>query len=147
MKNLFSIIVFQIIAIHFACGQINNKRIEFPIQGNDLETFNIPIGDQGVIVLSQLNKQSFNIRKFSTDLDQIWTINTNLESNLDYVTSSFDGIVLSLLFSRFRSNSYVIFRVVVNSGEITKYQIYSVDRIEISNFKALLFFVHRWNGE
>ncbi len=137
MKNLFLFIVFQIVAAQIACGQINNKRIEFPIQGTDLESFNIPIGDQGVIVLSQLNKQSFNIRKFSTDLEQLWSSNTNLEANLDYVTSSFDGTVLSLLFSRFRSNSYVIFRVKVNSGEITKYQIYSVDRIEISNFKAL----------
>ena len=137
MKNLFLIIVFQIVAMQIGYSQINNKRVEFPIQGTDLESFNIPIGDQGVIVLSQLNKQSFNIRKFSTDLDQIWSRNTNLESNLDYVTFSFDGTVLSLLFSRFRSNSYVIFRVLVNSGEITKYQIYSVDRIEISNFKAL----------
>ena len=137
MKNLFLFIVFQIAAIHITYGQINNKRIEFPIQGTDLESFNISVGNQGVIVLSQLNKQSFNIRKFSTDLDQLWSNNTNLESNLDYVTYSFDGTVLSLLFSRFRSNSYVIFRVTVSSGEITKYQIYSVDRIEISNFKAL----------
>jgi hypothetical protein len=137
MKNLVLTVVFLIIGLQIACGQINAKRIEFPIQGTDLESFNIPIGDQGVIVLSQLNKQSFNIRKFSTDLEQIWSNNTNLESNLDYVTYSFDGTVLSLLFSRFRSNSYVIFRVLVHSGEITKYQIYSVDRIEISNFKAL----------
>ena len=55
MKNLFLIIVFQIVAIQIGIGQINNKRIEFPIQGTDLESFNIPIGDQGVIVLSQLN--------------------------------------------------------------------------------------------
>ena len=137
MKYLLSTIIFQIIAIQISCAQISNKRIEFPIQGNDLESFNIPIGEQGVIVLSQLNKQSFNIRKFSTDLEQLWSSNSSLESNLDYVTSSFDGTVLSLLFSRFRSNSYVIFRVLVNSGAITKYQIYSVDRIEISNFKAL----------
>jgi len=137
MKNLFLFVAFQIVVVQFTYGQINNKRIEFPIQSNDLESFNIPIGEQGVIVLSQLNKQSFNNRKLSTDLDQLWSNNTNLESNLDYVTYSFDGTVLSLLFSRFRSNSYVIFRVTVSSGEITKYQIYSVDRIEISNFKAL----------
>ena len=137
MKNLLLIIVFQIVLVQTNCGQIINKRIEFPIQGTDLESFNIPIGEQGVIVLSQLNKQSFNIRKFSTDLDQLWSTNTNLEPNLDYVTFSFDGTVLSLLFSRFRSNSYVIFRVMIHSGEITKYKIYSVDRIDISNFKAL----------
>ena len=44
MKNLFLTIVLQIVAMQIGYGQINNKRIEFPIQGTDLESFNIPIG-------------------------------------------------------------------------------------------------------
>ena len=136
MKKRFVLFVFLLV-IGSLSLQGQNKRIEIPAAGSDLESFSIPIGNQGVIVLTQLNKQSFNLRKFSTNLDQLWSQNGNLESNLDYVTQSFDGVHLSLLFSRFRSNSYVIFKVHVNSGTITKYQVYSVDRIEISNFKAL----------
>ena len=102
-----------------------------------METFTIPIGNKGVILLSQLNKQAFNLRKFSTNLEQEWSSNATIESNQDYVTHSYDGDDLYLLFSRFKSNSYVIFRVNTEKGKVDKYQIISVDRIEISNFKAL----------
>ncbi|MFD3275702.1 hypothetical protein [Aquirufa echingensis] len=114
-----------------------NKRVEFPQESNQVETFTIPIGNKGVILLSQLNKQAFNLSKFSTHLEQEWSTNANIDSNQDYVTHSYDGDDLYLLFSRFKSNSYVIFRVNTEKGKVDKYQIISVDRIEISNFKAL----------
>ena len=114
-----------------------NKRVEFPQESNQVETFTIPIGNKGVILLSQLNKQAFNLRKFSTNLEQEWSTNATIDSNQDYVTHSYDGDDLYLLFSRFKSNSYVIFRVNTEKGKVDKYQIISVDRIEISNFKAL----------
>ena len=84
----------------FSSWSQTSKRIEFPMLGNDLESFSIPIGNQGLILISQLNKQSFSIQKLNTDLEQVWTKNGNLESNLDYVTHSFDGTILSLLALR-----------------------------------------------
>lgn len=136
MKKAFLILIVVIWSIFQVNGQ-TNKRVEFPQESNQVETFTIPIGNKGVILLSQLNKQAFNLRKFSTNLDQEWSTNANIDSNQDYVTHSYDGDDLYLLFSRFKSNSYVIFRVNTEKGKVEKFQIISVDRIEISNFKAL----------
>ena len=112
------------------------QRIEVPQSNANIENFTIPIGDQGVVLLSQLNKQEFNIRKFDTELQQTWSSNASVESSQDFVTHSYDGKNLFLLFSRFKSNSYIIFRINTLTGKIEKFQILSVDRIEISNFKA-----------
>lgn len=119
------------------CSQLSlAQRIEIPQLNSNVENFTIPIGAQGVIQLSQLNNQEFNIRKLNTNLEQTWTANASVEASQDYVTHSYDGKNLFLLFSRFKSNSYIIFRVNTASGKIEKFQIISVDRIEISNFKA-----------
>jgi hypothetical protein len=136
MKKAFLILIVLMITVFSGNGQ-TNKRIEFPQESNQVETFTISLGKKGVVLLSQLNKQAFNLRKFSTDLEQEWSTNANIDANQDYVTHSYDGDDLYLLFSRFKSNSYVIFRVNTEKGKVEKYQILSVDRIEISNFKAL----------
>jgi hypothetical protein len=136
MKKAFLILAVLISILFEGNGQ-TTKRIEFPQESNQVETFTIPLGKKGVILMSQLNKQSFSLQKFSVDLEQDWSTNANIESNQDYVTHSYDGDDLYLLFSRFKSNSYVVFRVNTEKGKIEKYQIISVDRIEISNFKAL----------
>jgi hypothetical protein len=110
-------------------------RLEIP--ADNIESFTIPCGSKGVLILSQLSKQEFNIRAFNTQLEQKWSKNGTIENSLDYVTHSFDGENVSLLFSRFKSNSYLVFKINVLSGKMDKYQIYSVGRMEISNFKVL----------
>jgi hypothetical protein len=136
MKKAFLILI-AVLTFIFQGNAQTNKRVEFPQESNQVETFTIPIGNKGVILLSQLNKQAFNLRKFSTNLEQEWSTHATIDPNQDYVTHSYDGDDLYLLFSRFKSNSYVIFRVNTEKGKVDKYQIISVDRIEISNFKAL----------
>ena len=79
-----------------------------------METFSIPIGEKGVIVLTHLGKAEFNIRKFNADLEQVWMNQGSIEGNLDYVTHCYDGNRLYLLFSRFKSNNYYIVRVNPN---------------------------------
>jgi hypothetical protein len=126
-----------ILLLLMLCGQLSlAQRIEIPQLNSNVDNFTIPIGEQGVILLSQLNSQDFNIRKLNTNLEQTWSANAAVEASQDYVTHSFDGKNLFLLFSRFKSNSYIIFRVNTLNGKIEKFQIISVDRIEISNFKA-----------
>ncbi|MFC0182840.1 hypothetical protein SAMN04515674_10860 [Pseudarcicella hirudinis] len=115
----------------------NIKRIEIPLLTSSSEYFTIPLGDNGVILLTQLSKQEFNLVRFDTNLDRIWSINGTIEANLDYVTYSYDGRNLYLLFSRYRSNSYEVIKVNVGPGFVEKFQIYSVDRMEVSDFKAI----------
>lgn len=112
------------------------KRIEIPITGQ-LETFSIPLGEKGVIVLNHIGKAEFNIRKFNTNLELVWTNQGSVDGNLDYVTHCYDGNLLYLLFSRFKSNNYYIVRVNPIDGRLEKFQIFSVEKMEISNFKAL----------
>ena len=127
---------FLLLALMILGHFVNGQRIEIPQFNGNIENFTIPIGESGVVLLSQLNKQEFNIRKFDTNLQQSWSSNAHVESSQDFVTHSYDGKNLFLLFSRFKSNSYIIFRINTSSGKVEKFQILSVDRIEISNFKA-----------
>jgi hypothetical protein len=113
------------------------KRIEIVSGSNQLETFSIPLGENGVIVLNHMGKSEFVIRKFDTELEQVWTNHGSVDANLDYVTHCYDGKFLNLLFSRYKSNNYYIVRVNPKDGKIEKFQIFSVEKMEISNFKAL----------
>ncbi len=113
------------------------KRIEIIGGSNQLETFSIPLGEKGVIVLNHIGKSEFVIRKFDKELEQVWTNQGSVDANLDYVTHCYDGKFLNLLFSRYKSNNYYIVRVNPQDGKIEKFQIFSVEKMEISNFKAL----------
>ncbi|MEY2941938.1 MAG: hypothetical protein RJA67_1625, partial [Bacteroidota bacterium] len=134
MKSIRLLFVLTFCSVAAFAQEI--KRIEIPIAGQ-LETFSIPLGEKGVIVLTQLGKSEFNIRKFNTNLEQVWTNQGSIEGNLDFVTHCFDGNQLYLLFSRFKSNNYYIVRVNPRDGKLEKFQIFSVEKMEISNFKAL----------
>ena len=129
-------LLFVLLLCSLAANAQEIKRIEIPIAGQ-LETFSIPLGEKGVIVLTQVGKSEFNIRKFNTNLEQVWMNQGSIEGNLDFVTHCYDGNNLYLLFSRFKSNNYYIVRVNPTDGKLEKFQIFSVEKMEISNFKAL----------
>ncbi len=118
-------------------SQQSSKRIEFPTLGNNLEYFTIPIQDKGVLVMAQLGKSEFGLTRFDTNLEKVWSINGTIEGGLDFVTHSYDGKSLYLLFSRYRSNTYQVFKVNIGPGFVEKFQIYSVERMEVSNFQAI----------
>jgi hypothetical protein len=113
------------------------KRVEILAGSNQLETFSIPLGEKGVVVLHHTSKSEFIIRGYNTDLEQVWIHQGSVDANLDYVTNCYDGKYLNLLFSRFKSNNYYIVRVNPKDGIVEKFQIFSVEKMEISNFKAL----------
>ena len=113
------------------------KRVEIPVPSNSTEVFTIPLNQQGVIVLNQINKTNYTLTRYDTNLDRLWTVNGTMDATLDYVKHSYDGKNLYLLFSRYRSNVYEVVKVNIGPGFIEKYQIMSVDRMEVSDFQAL----------
>jgi len=140
MKNLnLSFIFLAILSLsNFTIVKAQNpNRIEIPVKSSDAAIFNIPLGEKGVVILTQTSKTQFTIAKLDINFNQNWTLTGNVDANLDYVTHSFDGQYLHLLFSRFKSNAYSVFRIKLTDGKFEKYQIYSVDKMEISNFKVL----------
>jgi hypothetical protein len=126
----------------FIYGQVvysqSVKRVEIPVgSGNNTELFTIPLHEQGVLVLNQINKTNYTLTRFDTNLEKLWTVNGTIDASLDYVKSAYDGKNLYLLFSRYRSNVYEVVKVNIGPGFIEKYHIMSVDRMEVSEFQAL----------
>lgn len=139
MKSIISrTIILLILAIMSQFSQAQSvKRVEIPVASNSTEVFTIPLNQQGVIVLNQINKTNYTLTRYDTNLDRIWTVNGTMDASLDYVKHSYDGKNLYLLFSRYRSNVYEVVKVNIGPGFIEKYQIMSVDRMEVSDFQAL----------
>ena len=137
MKRIKIIVLSFFLGITLAHSQ-SIKRIEIPLaNGSNTELFTIPLHEQGVLVLNQINKTNYTLTRFDTNLDKIWTVNGTIDASLDYVKSSYDGKNLYLLFSRYRSNVYEVVKVNIGPGFIEKYQIMSVERMEVSEFQAL----------
>jgi hypothetical protein len=135
MKSI-RLIFALLLSSYFTFAQ-EMKRVEITTGSNQLETFSIPLGEKGVVVLHHTGKAEFIIRKYNTDLEQVWIHQGSVDANLDYVTHCYDGKYLNLLFSRYKSNNYYIVRINPQDGILEKFQIFSVEKMEISNFKAL----------
>ena len=131
------LLFFYLICGIFNLNAQSNSRLEIPVRNTDAAIFNIPIGEKGLVILTQTSKSDFQIAKLNTSFQQDWTAKGSIDPSMDYVTHSYDGRFLHLLFSRFKSNAYSVFRIDIVNGKFEKYQIYSVDRMEISNFKVL----------
>lgn len=112
------------------------KRIELPLPGNTAYQA-VPLGKQGVLLISKPDKGTFNVQKFDTNLERVWSIDGPIESNLDYIASSYDGQAVFLLFSKYRSSLYQIVKVNVGPGFVETFTINTVDRFEITDFKTL----------
>lgn len=133
-KNIFAyLVVFQLITASIFAQSV--KRIEIPV-ANNMEIFPIPMKEKGVIVLSQIGANAFNLKKYDTELNMAWSINGTVGNNLDYVTHSYDGKNVYLLFSKYNSNTYEIIKVFPGPGFIEKFQIFSIDKIELADFEA-----------
>jgi hypothetical protein len=131
-----TLIFLLVFCIQFSNAQ-SVKRVEIPIPSTSTEMFTIPVHDQGVLILNEINKTNFSLTRFDINLERVWTVNGTMDASLDYVKHSYDGKNLYLLFSRYRSNVYEVVKVNIGPGFIEKYQIMSVDRMEVSDFQAL----------
>jgi hypothetical protein len=113
------------------------KRIELPLAGNNSAYQVMALGEKGVLLISKPGRGTFNVQKFDSDLNRIWSIDGPVEDNLDYVTASYDGQSVFLLFSKYRSNLYQIVKVNIGPGFVETFKINTLDRFEITDFKTL----------
>ncbi|CAG4998289.1 hypothetical protein DYBT9275_01970 [Dyadobacter sp. CECT 9275] len=118
------------------------KRIELPLSGSDVAYQTILLGEKGVLLVSKPDRGSFNVQKFDTNLEKLWSIDGPVESNLDYIASSYDGQAVFLLFSKYRSSLYQIVKVNVGPGFVETFTINTIDRFEITDFKTLGYSVY-----
>ena len=127
---------FSLFTFHFSNAQ-TTKRIELPSVGNSEMYHTISIGKKGVVLVSQIAKNSFNLSKYNSDLERDWSVNGNIEDNLDFVRSSFDGESVYLLFSRARTDFYQVVKANVNVGFVETFYLSSVDRFQITDFQTV----------
>lgn len=113
------------------------KRIELPLSGINTAYQTVPLGEKGVLLISKPDRGTFNVQKFDTNLDRVWSIDGPVESNLDYLASSYDGEAVFLLFSKSRSSMYQIVKVNIGPGFVETFTINTLDRFEITDFKTL----------
>lgn len=113
------------------------KRVELPSPNGSDTYHTISLGKQGVLLVSQTSKNSFNLQKFNPDLNRDWSIEGTVENGLDFVKSSFDGQSVFLLFSRARTDFYQIVKVNIGPGYIENYYLSSVDKFQITDFQTL----------
>ena len=122
--------------IHSVSAQ-QTKRVELPIPDKSETYQTIPLGERGVLLISQSGRNAYNVQLFDTSLERRWSIDGTIENNLEYVASTYDGGSVFLLFSRYRSPIYQIVKVNIGPGFVENFTINTLDRFEITDFKSL----------
>lgn len=113
------------------------KRIELPMPANSESYHTVPMGEKGVLLISQSSRNSYNVQRFDTNLERLWSIDGTIESNLEYITANYDGTSVFMLFSKYRSPLYQIVKVNVGPGFVETFNINTIDRFQITDFKTL----------
>lgn len=130
-------VLFCFLIISYRASAQVVKRIELPLQNTNAAFQTMPLGDKGVLLISKPDRGTYNVQKFDTNLDRVWSIDGPVESNLDYVASCYDGQSVFLLFSKYRSSLYQIVKVNIGPGFVETFTINTIDRFEITDFKTL----------
>ncbi len=134
----YGLLLFCILhsTFHIAAAQ-TIKRIELEPPRDNTSFHVISLDKQGVLLVEQINRNSFSLQKYNADLNRDWSIDANIENGLDFVKSSFDGQSVYLLFSRTRTDFYQVVKVNVGPGYIENYYLSSVDKFQITDFQTL----------
>ncbi|MFT4033512.1 MAG: hypothetical protein QM669_13920 [Siphonobacter sp.] len=134
--NIRNLLLLAILLVTSLYSFAQQRRLEIPIPSSSANIFTIPVGPDGVLLLTQAGRSSYHIDRFDTNFERTWSVDGTITDGLEYVTYSYDERNVYLLFSRNRSNVYQIIKVYVGPGFTEKFEIQSVDKMEISQFKA-----------
>ncbi len=138
MKNkLKTIAIFCVFFLEFTLAFAQSvKRIEIAGTTNSSDYKVITLGEEGVLLLSKVAKATYNIKKYDADLNEVWSVNGELEENQSYVDFCRDGKDIYFLFSKYNSDLYQIIKVSTGIGLMQKFFFENVRKFEISEFKV-----------
>jgi len=140
MNKWFKNSLLLTMAVFWSCmavtGQDKN-RVELPIPAESDGYHVVPLGEKGVALISKPAKRKYRIQKFNTDLEEEWSTEGNIHSNLEYVASAYDGNSIFLLFNRYRSSEYQVVKVNAGPGFVENFVFQTIDRFLITDFKTL----------
>jgi hypothetical protein len=139
-KGYSLFLIFILHASSYICTAQN--RIELPVLRGGDTYHTVSLGANGVLLITQLNRNSFILQKFNTDLVVDWKQDLTIENGLDFVKSSYDGRSVYLLFSRSRTDFYQVVKVNVGPGYVENFYLTAVDRFEITDFETLGYSVY-----
>lgn len=81
MKYLNSFLSILAILFSISFTEIkaqNPNRLEIPVKSSDASIFNIPLGEKGLIILTQTSKTDFHLAKLDVNFHQNWTFSVTL---------------------------------------------------------------------
>jgi hypothetical protein len=134
-RAAFSMLLLAFVTITAVAQEV--KRVELPLPPSNEAYHTVPLGEKGALLISQPGRNAYNVQLFNTSLERVWSIDGTIENNLDYVTSTYDGGSVYMLFSRYRSPVYQIVKVNVGPGFVETFTINTLDRFQITDFKTL----------
>ncbi len=134
--------LFILHSTFYICKAQTTNRIELPVLRGSDTYHTISLGASGVLLVTQLDRNSFVLQKFNTDLTIDWRHDLSVENGLDFIKSSYDGRSVYLLFSRSRTDFYQVVKVNVGPGYIENFYLTALERFEISNFETLGYSVY-----
>lgn len=141
-KVIWVLSIIMASALFFNVVGQSTDRIELPVPAGSGGYMTLPMGEKGVLLISKPEKNTYRVRKFGTNLDEVYSIDGVIENGLDFVTATYDGSAAFLLFSRYRSSLYQIVKVNVTPGFIETFTINTTDRFEITDFKSLGYSIY-----
>ena len=116
-----------------AHGQ-GKQRIEFQTDHRTSQV--VPLGENGLVLFSEAGKGKLRFVKYGADLEPVWTVESQVNPSLNVVQYTRDGSVVYWLLARPKSADYQVVKLSTNAGFAERFDLYSINRFEISEFKA-----------
>jgi hypothetical protein len=113
------------------------QRIELPVPGGSQTYQTIPVGQQGLILVSKPDRASYRVERLDTSFKKVWNIDGSIAAGLDFITSTYDGRSVYLLFGRSRGIQFHVVKVSIGPGFVETFVINTIDRFQLTDFKTL----------
>ena len=135
-RLLYILLCFLFAALYHPVTAQNKRRLE--VEGHHDNVQLVPLSENGLVLFSEVSKGKYNFVKYDPNLEQLWSVSCDANSNLDPVQYTYEGQSVYLLLARQKSADYQVIKLNTTLGFIEKFDIYSLNRFDITEFKAHL---------